>query len=82
MPNSRTFCIKPIEELIKKHSRGVIIDPFANNSKLANVTNDLDAEHDTTYHMDVTDFLKMFDDCSVDTVLYAPLFSKTGIGML
>lgn len=35
MPNSKTFSIKPIEELIHKYAYGVIIDPFANNSKLA-----------------------------------------------
>lgn len=75
MPNSKTFCIKPIEELIKKYSYGVIIDPFANNNKLATITNDLDTECDTTYHMDATDFLKMFDNCSVDTVLYDPPYS-------
>lgn len=75
MPNSKTFNIKPIEELIKKYSHGIIIDPFANNNKLATITNDLDIACDTTYHMDATDFLKMFDDCSVDTVLYDPPYS-------
>ena len=29
MPNSRTFSIKPIEELIHKYAYGKIIDPFA-----------------------------------------------------
>ena len=75
MPNSKTFSIKPIEELIQKYSYGVIIDPFANNNKFATITNDLDTEFDTTYHMDATDFLKMFDNCSVDTILYDPPYS-------
>lgn len=75
MPNSRTFQIKPIYELIHKYAFGKIIDPFANDNKIATVTNDLNPEYDTDYHMDATDFLKMFDDNSVDTVLYDPPYS-------
>lgn len=75
MPNSNTFSIKPIENLIHKYAFGKIIDPFANNSKLATVTNDLDTQYDTDYHLDALDFLKIFEDKSVDTVLYDPLYS-------
>lgn len=70
MPNKNTFEIKPIKSLIDKYSFGKIVDPFANNNKIANVTNDLDEKYDTDYHMDALDFLKLFDDNSVDTVLY------------
>ena len=69
MPNSKTFSIKPIQELIHKYAYGKIIDPFANNSKLATITNDLDDQYNTDYHMDALDFLKKFDDKSIDTVL-------------
>lgn len=55
--------------------RGVIVDPFANTSKIATITNDLNTEYDTDYHMDALDFLKMFDDNSIDTVLYDPPYS-------
>lgn len=75
MPNSKTFSIKPIKELIEKHIKGLSVDPFANDSKIATITNDLDEQYDTTYHMDATDFLKMLDDNSVDTVLYDPPYS-------
>lgn len=75
MPNSRTFCIEPINKLIQKYAYGTIIDPFANNNKIATITNDIDADCDTSYHMDATEFLQMFDDCSVDTVLYDPPYS-------
>ena len=75
MPTSRTFQIKPISELIHKYAFGNIIDPFANDNKIATVTNDLNPEYDTDFHMDATDFLKMFDDNSVDTVLYDPPYS-------
>ena len=76
MPNKNTFDIKPINELIYKYLMdGVIIDPFANKNKIANITNDLDEQYNTDYHMDATDFLKMFDDESVDMVLYDPPYS-------
>lgn len=52
-----------------------IIDPFANSNKLATVTNDLDEQYDTNYHLDATDFLKIFPNKSVDTVLYDPPYS-------
>ena len=75
MPNSKTFQIKPIEQIIKKYAFGQIIDPFANTSKLATITNDLDEQYDTDYHMDALEFLRMFEDESVDTVLYDPPYS-------
>lgn len=75
MPNSRTFQIKPIRDIIKKYAHGITIDPFANANKLATVTNDLDEQYDTDYHMDATDFLAMFENESVDTVLYDPPYS-------
>lgn len=75
MPNKNTFSIKPIRELIDKYAFGIIVDPFANNNKIASITNDLDPECDTMYHMDATDFLQTLENDSVDTVLYDPPFS-------
>ena len=75
MPNKNTFQIKGIQELILKYKRGLTVDPFANINKLADITNDLDQQYHTTYHMDALDFLKMFENNSVDTVLYDPPYS-------
>ena len=75
MPNSRTFCIKSIRELIQKYANGYTIDPFAAGNRLANVTNDIDPQYDTDFHMDATDFLNLFKPDSVDTVLYDPPYS-------
>lgn len=84
MPNSRTFKIKPIKELIEQELvEGVVLDPFANECSIKEVmtdkhkyiSNDLDPSFDTDYHMDALDFLKMFDDESVDMVLYDPPYS-------
>lgn len=76
MPNKNTFSIKPINKLIGEEMvGGVWIDPFANINKLATITNDLNPEYDTDYHMDALEFLKLFDDESVDGVLYDPPYS-------
>lgn len=75
MPNKNTFCIRAIRTVIDKYAFGKIIDPFANENRIANVTNDLDPQYDTDFHMDATDFLKTFDDNSIDTVLYDPPYS-------
>lgn len=85
MPNKNTFDIKPIKELINKyvlmfeHSSDVYdyvsIDPFANKNRIAKITNDLDTQYDTTYNIDALDFLKQFDESSVDLILFDPPYS-------
>ena len=76
MPNKNTFSIKPIKELILDElTEGIWIDPFANSNKLATITNDLNVEYDTDYHMDALDFFKLFPDNSIDGILYDPPYS-------
>jgi len=76
MPNKNTFDIKPIAQLIEEElTDGTWIDPFANKNKLATITNDLNAGFNTDYHVDALDFFKMFDDYSIDGVLYDPPYS-------
>ena len=74
MPNHNTFSVKPIREWIGEPV-GMVIDPFARGSKIAKVTNDLNPDFDTDYNMDALDFLKRFDDESVDQVLFDPPYS-------
>ena len=76
MPNKNTFEIKPIRNLINEEiTDGFWIDPFANKNKLATVTNDLNEEFDTDYHLDALDFMRLFETNSVDGVLYDPPYS-------
>ena len=81
MPNKNTFDIKPIKEMLVEEvdSRLLWIDPFANKNKTARITNDLNTEFDTDYHLDALDFLKMFKDGEVDGVLYDPPYSPRQI---
>lgn len=77
MPNKNTFEISPIKKLISEEVslEKLWIDPFANQNKIASITNDLNPEFDTDHHLDALDFLKLFDDASVDGVLYDPPYS-------
>jgi hypothetical protein len=75
MPNKNTFSIQPIKDLIEIYHQGNSIDPFANTSKIANKTNDLNPEFDTDFNMDALDFLKMFKSNSVEFVFYDPPYS-------
>lgn len=77
MANKNTFTIPPIKEFVERNIKGcvTIVDPFANNCKYGTVTNDLNPEFDTDYHIDALDFLKLFPDNSVDCVLYDPPYS-------
>lgn len=86
MPNKSTFTIKPIKELlVNEIKQGIVLDPFAYKGTLkqlfaANqnvhiIDNDLNMEYKTNYHLDAKDFLKLFDDNSIDFVIYDPPFS-------
>lgn len=81
MPNKNTFDIHPIRKMLKEEvdSNLLWIDPFANKNKIATITNDLNPEFNTDSHMDALDFLKTFDDCSIDGVLYDPPYSPRQI---
>ena len=77
MPNSRTFQIKPIKEFVQRNISGaqIVIDPFANDCKIGTITNDLNPEFNTDYHLDALDFLQLLPSCSADAVLYDPPYS-------
>ena len=77
MPSSNTFEIMAIKKLIAAYFNPdvVSIDPFANNCRIAKITNDLNPDMPTQYHLDAVDFLKMFDDNSIDFVFYDPPYS-------
>lgn len=79
MPNGNTFTIKPIKEFVETEVKkgGVIVDPFANNCKYGTITNDLNPEMETDFHLDALEFLKGIETGSADLVLYDPPYSIT-----
>jgi hypothetical protein len=92
MPNKETFSIEPIRCLIAQihrhewllsYDRNLkMIDPFARNSPFNQnciATNDLSPEANTTHHLESLEFLKLFDDSSIDMVLFDPPYSPRQI---
>ena len=79
MPNGKTFTIKPIKEFVETevNKGGVIVDPFANECKYGTITNDLNPEFDTDYHLDALEFLQSIQNESADLVLNDPPYSIT-----
>lgn len=77
MPNSNTFDISCINNLIHKYIKDeyISIDPFANKNRIAKITNDIDPEMWADYCIDALDFLKQFPDSSIDFILYDPPYS-------
>lgn len=75
MPNSNTFDIKPIGELIQRYNRPNSLDPFANKNRIAEITNDLNPSMGCDFCMDATEFLKARPDNSADFILYDPPYS-------
>lgn len=80
MPNSNTFLIKPINELVTRYCVGLnTIDPFARNSKIAKFTNDIDPKTSAEYHLNALDFLKTFHDDFADCILFDPPYSPSQV---
>ena len=79
MPSKNTFLIKPIDDFIKSHlpdQPALILDPFANRpSDYGAITNDLNPNTRVQFHMCALDFLRQYDDNSVDMVLFDPPYS-------
>lgn len=80
MPNKNTFSILPIKNLLDKYiTDGFWIDPFANGSSIASVTNDLNKYYHTDFHLTAIKFLSIFQDRCADGVLFDPPYSPRQI---
>ena len=76
MPNKWTFTIKPIKELLDRYVKDGKnwIDPYAGKHSPAEITNDLNKELPTTFHLDARDFCKQLKGV-YDGVLFDPPYS-------
>ena len=74
MPSADTTECLPIGDLVRRHLRGVSVDPFSRNSALATHTNDLNPATAAQHHMQATDFLAMLARQGVvaDVVIFDP----------
>ncbi len=77
MPNKFTFQIKPIKELLNSYvgdGKGWI-DPFAGESSPAEITNDINPERKSKYHLHAVDFCKQLNGNLYNGVLFDPPYS-------
>lgn len=81
MPSEDTFSIAPIKAFVRRHMRGVSVDPFARNKRWATYTNDLNPHTEAEHHLDAVDFLRKLDGEGVraDTVIFDPPYSPRQI---
>jgi len=80
MPNKWTFQIKPIKELLDRYvgdGKGWI-DPFAGENSPAEITNDMNPERPTKYHLHAKDFALSLNN-KYNGVLFDPPYSLTQI---
>ena len=83
MPNSETFTIDPIHDLVTgeiRKSDGLWIDPFSGGTDYADVTNDLNPEIESDYTLKALDFIEQYDDGEIGGgVLFDPPYSPRQI---
>ena len=84
MPNSNTFECKPIGAFVDRYKVGVVVDPFARNTRYPNgasYTNDLNPNTTAEHHLDAEDFLKKLQIKGVmaNCVIFDPPYSPRQI---
>lgn len=78
MPNQWTFTIPPIKRLLREECSGAgWVDPFAGMHSFAEITNDLNPDAHSIYHMDALAFLKGLSSECAEGVLFDPPYSIT-----
>lgn len=77
MPNSETFSLPPVSRLLDRHCAGVVVDPFAKNSKRGTITNDLNPSTEAQYHELAEEFSER--QFVADVVLFDPPYSPRQI---
>ena len=79
MPNSETFSIKPIGELVQRYLAvsETSVDPFARNKRWATFTNDLNPATEADSHMEATEFLWSLHGAGItaDLIIIDPPYS-------
>jgi hypothetical protein len=80
MPSKWTFTIKPIKNLLQRYvSDGRNwVDPFAGENSPAEITNDLNPDRPTKFHLEAKEFCKQLPD-SLSGVLFDPPYSPRQI---
>ena len=83
MPSGDTFSVPPIARFVHRYLKegAISIDPFARNSTLCGLTNDLNPETRAKYHMEAREFLGMLVEQGVraNFIIFDPPYSPRQI---
>jgi len=77
MPNKNTFLIKPISNLLIRyvHDPSEWLDPFSGDNSPAILTNDLNPDKKSHWHLPAIEFADLFAGNSIKGVLFDPPYS-------
>ena len=83
MPNRETFSLPPVACLLERwiSASTVIVDPFARNSSVGTITNDLNPETCAKFHLLAEEFVER-EDIVADAVLFDPPYSPRQIAQV
>jgi len=74
-PSGDTLCIEPIRELVARYSASPSFDPFARNSRVADIRNDLNTETQAEHHLEAGEFLSGLEPQSYKLAIFDPPYS-------
>jgi len=77
MSNKWTFKVKPLLNIVLKYCGDGKnwVDMFSGFNSPVEITNDINPETPAKYHMDAHDFIQLFDNSSIDGVIFDPPYS-------
>jgi hypothetical protein len=80
-PSADTLSIPPIRDFVLRHLRGVSVDPFARNERLATWTNDLNPDTAAAFHMEAEAFARHLaaEGVVADVLIFDPPYSPRQI---
>ena len=80
MPSADTFTMAPARDFCSRwlHGAAVVIDPFARNSRLGTIRNDLNPVTEAEHHLPAVEFLRGLDVLA-DAVIFDPPYSPRQI---
>lgn len=80
MPNKYTFKVRPLLDIVLKYRQlgDTWVDPFAGFHSPAEITNDLNPNCPTSFHLEALDFLQMVEPF-VDGIIFDPPYSLTQV---
>ncbi len=82
MPSKWTFAVRPLRAIIDDYKQPgqLWLDPFGGFNSPCELTNDLNSEAPTDFHLEAVEFLRQLDGCGIaDRAIFDPPYSLTQV---